>query len=72
MEKKIKNNESEIQFKGERKYTEQLKIHKEEERAKLMLHIDGIEKPITQTADSKSDIGETLRKENTVGNLLIL
>lgn len=35
IEKKIKKSESEILFEGERKYTEELKIHKEEERANV-------------------------------------
>ena len=37
-------------------------MHKQQERAKLMQHNDGIEKSITQTEDSKSDTGITLGK----------
>lgn len=35
IEKKIKKNESGILFEGERKYTEELKINKEEERSNV-------------------------------------
>ena len=64
IEKKIKESESERHIKDKGNYTEELKLHREQEGIKLMQHIDEIEKLILQTAENKCDICEALKKGN--------
>ena len=60
-EKKIKKSKSERKIEDEQKYTEELKIHREQEGIKLMQHIDEIEKLIFKTTE-KSDLCKALKK----------
>ena len=64
IEKKTKENESERKVEDEKKYTEELRIHREQEGVKLMQHIDDIQKMIDQTTENKSDICEALKRGN--------
>ena len=69
-EKKIKKSKSERKIENEQKYTEELKIHREQEGIKLMQHIGEIEKLIFKTTEKKSDLCKALKRKGT-NNLLV-